>query len=161
MVRRRRARATARAEGRLVTPATPATLVLASRDAAFSALCESLLDDGATFELVVATSTVELLDVARQHEPDAVLLDVDGQDVAVVKTLVSKVALVSDAWVILASGYLAPGSPGLTSLLQSIAGAAVQKPGGATSLSLAEADGAAFVAALRDAFEARPGGGRG
>ena len=140
---------------------TPPTLVLATRDAAFAALCESLLDDGATFDLVVAASTVELLDVARQHDPDAVLLDVDGQDVAAIKTLASKVALVSEAWVILASGYLSPGSPGLTSLLQSIAGAAVQKPGGSASLSLVGEGGASFVAALEGAFAARPGGGRG
>lgn len=139
---------------------TPATLVLASRDAAFAVLCEDLLDSGETFELVVATSTVELLDVVRQHEPDAVLLDIDGQDLAAIKTLASKLALVSDAWIILASAYLAPGSPGLTSLLQSIAGASVQKPGGATSLSLAEADAASFIAALRKAFVARSGGGQ-
>jgi chemotaxis response regulator CheB len=138
---------------------TAPTLVLATRDGAFAALCESLLDDGATFELVVATSTIELLDVVRQHDPDAVLLDVDGQDVAALKTLAAKVALVSEAWVILVSGYLSPGSTGLTSLLQSIAGAAVQKPGGATSPSLAGKDGAAFVAALEGAFAARPGGG--
>jgi chemotaxis response regulator CheB len=130
-------------------------MVLATRDAAFAALCEHLLDDTVSFELVVATSTVELLDVARQHEPDVVLLDVDGQDAAAVRTLASKVALVSDAFVILASAYFSPGSPGLTALLQGIAAGAVQKPRGATSVSLAGGDGEAFLSALRGAYEAR------
>lgn len=138
----------------------PATLVLATRDSVFTALCEHLLKDGEVFDLIVSTSTVELLDVARQHQPAAVLLDIDGQDVATVKTLASKLALLSEARIILASGYLTPGSAGLGSLLQVVAGAAVLKPQGSSSLSLARDDGQQFVAAMRRAFDAQDRGGR-
>ena len=48
----------------------------------------------------------------------------------------------------LVSAYLAPGSPGLGALLQSVAGTFVQKPQGPSSLSLAAGDGPAFVAAI-------------
>jgi chemotaxis response regulator CheB len=137
----------------------PATLVLATRDSGFTALCEYLLKDGAIFDLVVSTSTVELLDVARQHNPEAVLLDVDGQDVATIKVLAAKLAIVSEARILFTSGYLAPGSAGLGSLLQAVAATAVLKPQGATSLSLSQADGATFVTALRRAFDAQDRGG--
>lgn len=137
-----------------------ATLVLASRDSAFAALCEHLLREGDVFDLIVSTSTVELLDVARQHQPEAVLLDVDGQDIAAVKTLLSKLTLLSEARVILASGYLSPGSAGLGSLLQTIAAVAVLKPQGSTSLSLVQSDGPLFVAALRRAFDSQERGGQ-
>ncbi len=138
----------------------PATLVLATRDTAFTALCEHALRDGTAFDLLVATSTVELLDVARQHQPAAVLLDVDGQDVAAVKVLAAKLGIVSEARLILTSGYLSPGSAGLSNLLQAIAATFVLKPQGATSLSLVQADGEVFVAALRRAFDAQERGGR-
>lgn len=138
----------------------PATLVLASRDSAFSALVEHLLRDGDVFDLIVSTSTVELLDVARQHQPEAVLLDVDGQDIAAVKTLLSKLTLLSEARVLIASGYLSPGSPGLGGLLQTIAAVAVLKPQGSTSLSLVQADGPLFVSALRRAFDSQERGGQ-
>ena len=56
--------------------------------------------------------------------------------------------LVSQARLVLVSAYLAPGSPGLGALLQAVAGTFVQKPQGPASLSLADGDGPAFVAAI-------------
>ena len=41
------------------------------------------------------------------------MLDADGEDVAALKALATKVMLVSFAPVVVVSAYLAPGSPGL------------------------------------------------
>src|SRR5207245_2508382 len=98
-----------------------------------------------------------LLDTARQLAPSFIVLDADGEDVAALKALATKVMLVSFAPVVVVSAYLAPGSPGLSTLLQSIAAAFVQKPQGPSSLSLADTDGPRFAAALRAAFAAHDG----
>jgi len=93
----------------------------------------------------------------RQLAPDLLVLDADGDDVAALKVLAAKVMLVSDARMVLVSAYLAPGSPGLCALLQSIAATFVQKPQGSSSLSLAAEDGPLFAAALQTAFAAHQG----
>jgi chemotaxis response regulator CheB len=138
-------------------PTLRARVVLVSSDPVFAALCKRALEEGPSVQLVVAVSTAELLETARQVAPDFLVLDVDGEDVVALKTLVAKVMLVSDAPVVLVSAYLAPGSPGLGALLQSIAARFVQKPQGPSSLSLADRDGPPFVAALQAAFAAHEG----
>jgi chemotaxis response regulator CheB len=133
---------------------TASTLVvLATSDPMFAALCKRALD-GTSLSLLAAVPLPELLETARRVAPDLLLLDCDGEDAQALKALATKVMLVSDARVVLVSAYLAPGSPGLCALLQSIAATFVQKPEGPSSLGLADDDGPAFVAALQAAFAA-------
>src|SRR5262249_6565437 len=105
-------------------------------------------------QLLAAVPPAELLDAVRQHGPDFLVLDADGEDPAALRALATKVMLVSDARIVVVSAYLAPGSPGLCGLLQTIAGTFAHKPQGPSSLGLADDDGPAFVAALRAAFAA-------
>jgi chemotaxis response regulator CheB len=132
---------------------TSTRVVLATSDPVFAVLCRRALE-GANQQLLAAVSPPELLETVRQLAPDFLVLDADGEDVAALKVLATKVMLVSDARVVLVSAYLAPGSPGLCALLQSIVATFVQKPQGSSSLSLADEDGPPFVAALEAAFGA-------
>jgi chemotaxis response regulator CheB len=138
-------------------PALRARVVLVTSDPVFAALSKRALEEAPGVQLVVAVSAAELLETARQVAPDFLVVDVDGEDAAALKTLVAKVMLVSDAPVVLVSAYLAPGSPRLGALLQSIAATFVQKPQGPSSLSLADEDGPPFVAALQAAFAGHEG----
>jgi len=132
------------------TPTGAARLVLATSDPVFAAQCQQALD-GTDQQLLATVSLAELVDATRRHAPDLVVLDADGGDVAALKTLATKVMLVSCARIVLVSAYLAPGSPLLCALLQSIAASFVQKSRGSSWLGLAEDDRAAFVDALRAA----------
>jgi len=134
--------------------ATSARVVLATSDPVFAALCKRALEAGANPQVVVTASPPGLLETVRQLARDVLVLvlDVDGEDMAELKALAMKVMLMSDAPVVLVSAYLAPGSPGLSALLQSIAATFVQKPQGPSSLSLADEDGPPFAAALLAAF---------
>jgi chemotaxis response regulator CheB len=132
---------------------TSTRAVLATCDPMFAALCKRALA-GTTLQLLAAVSPPELLATVRRCAPDLLVLDADGQEVAALKALATKVMLVSDARVVLVSAYLAPGSPGLCALLQSIAATFAQKPDGSSSLGLAEKDGPQLVAALQAAFTA-------
>ena len=131
-------------------------VVLGTSDPVFAVLCGRALEE-TSFELLAAVPPSQLLDTMRLLAPDLLLLDADGEDVPALKTLAIKVMLVSDARVVLVAAYLAPGSPGLSALLQSIAATFVQKPQGPSSLSLAGDDAAPFVAALQAAFAAHDG----
>jgi chemotaxis response regulator CheB len=131
--------------------------VLATSDPLFAAMCTQALA-ASPLELAAAVTPAELLETARQLAPALIVLDADGEEAAALKVLAAKVMLVCDAHVVLASAYLAPGSPGLCALLQSIAATFVHKPEGASSLSLVDEDGAAFVAALLAAFAAHEDG---
>ena len=135
---------------------TSTRVVLATSDPVFAVLCKRALE-GASQQLLAVVTPAELLETVRQLSPELLVLDADGEDVAALKLLATKVMLVSDARVVLVSAYLAPGSPGLCALLQSIAATFVQKPQGPSSLSLAEGEGPPFVAALRAAFAAHDG----
>jgi chemotaxis response regulator CheB len=135
-------------------------VLLATADPVFATLCQRALEVARPPHTVVAVSPLELLEMARHLPHDVLILDADHQDIATLKALAGKVMLVSDAPVVLISAYLAPGSPGLTALLASIAAQFVQKPQGASSLSLADDDGPAFVAALQAAFAGHEGQGR-
>lgn len=95
----------------------------------------------------------DLLDAARLHEPHVILLDIDGVEEGAVRRLTAKLALVSDARLVFASGYLAPGSPDLNRLLQNTEAIAVLKPTGSASLSLAGTDGDAFLVRLESVFD--------
>jgi len=134
--------------------ATRVRVVLATSDPVFAALCRRALEWG-TNQALVAVSLSELLETARQLEPDRMILDADAEDVPALVALAAKVMLVSDAPIVLVSAYLAPGSPDLCALLQSIGATFVQKPQGPSSLSLADEDGPPFAAALEEAFAAR------
>ena len=134
-------------------PALP--VLLASSDPVFAALCKRAFEAGTNPLPMIAVSPPDLLDATRRFAHEAVILDTDGEDVAELKALATKVMLVSDAPIVLVSAYLAPGSPGLSTLLQSIAATFVQKPEGPSSLSLAADDGPPFVAALRAALAAQ------
>jgi chemotaxis response regulator CheB len=136
------------------------TVLLATADPVFAALCQRALEVAEPPHTAVAVSPPELLELARHLPHDVLILDADHQDIATLKALAGKVMLVSDAPVVLISAYLAPGSPALTALLASVAAQFVQKPQGASSLSLADEDGPAFVAALQAAFTAYEGEGR-
>jgi len=129
-------------------------VLLATADPVFGALCKQGLERAEPPSAVIAVSTPELLEAARRFAHDVLVLDADLQDIAALKALAGKVVLVSDAPVVLLSAYLAPGSSGLGTLLQSIAAHYVQKPQGSSSLSLAGEDGPPFVAALQAAFTA-------
>jgi chemotaxis response regulator CheB len=149
--------------GDTVAPADPQAgtrVLLATADPVFAVLCQRALAEARPPHTVVAVSPPELLELARHLPHEVLILDADHQDIATLKALAGKVMLVSDAPVVLISGYLAPGSPGLTALLASIAAQFVQKPQGAASLSLADDDGPAFVTALQAAFSAYEGEGR-
>ena len=132
--------------------ATKTSIALTTADPVFAALCKRASEDGTASLFLVALPPSELLETLQQLAYDVVVLDVDGQDPAAVKLLATKVMLVSDAPIILVSAYLAPGSAGLGTLLQSIAARFVQKPRGPSSLSLAGVDGPLFMAALQTAF---------
>ena len=150
-------------------------VLLATADPVFAALCKRALETSARPSAVSAVSPSDLLATARLGEHDVLVLDADRQDAGALKTLASKAMLVSDAPVVLISAYLAPGAPGLGTLLQAIPAHFVQKPQGSASLSLAgddgpADDGRAFVEALQAAFTAHqqvdfgaddPGGARG
>lgn len=125
-------------------------VVLATSDPVFAALCQQALD-GTEQQLLAAVSPAELVDATRRLAPGLVVLDADGEDVAALKVLATKVMLVSDARIVLVSAYLAPGSPGLCALLQSIAASFVQKSRGPSWLGLVAEDRAAFADALRAA----------
>jgi hypothetical protein len=125
--------------------------LLGSADPLFAALCTRALADG-SIDLEAAVAPRELLEATRRTAPDLLLLDVDGDDPAAWKALATKLMLVSEARLVLLSAYLAPGSPGLSSLLQSIPATFVHKPEGPSSLSLADGDGPAFAAALAAAY---------
>ena len=127
-------------------------MVLATSDAVFGALCKRALEGGPGGARVVLVSPRQVLETARKVAHDVLLLDVDGEDVADLKALAAKAMLVSEARIVLTSGYLSPGAPGLTALLQSIAATFVQKPQGRSSLGLADEDGPPFVAALQAAL---------
>ncbi len=134
--------------------AAGARVLLATPDPVFAALCQRALEAPPRPATVVTVSPAELLQAARQVDHDVLVLDADRQDATALKTLASKVMLVSEAPLVLISAYLAPGSPALGALLQAIPAHFVQKPQGSSSLSLAGEDGAPFVAALRAAFTA-------
>jgi chemotaxis response regulator CheB len=129
-------------------------VLLATADPVFAVLCQRALEGAEVPSVVVATSPPELLQVARQSAHDVLVLDADQQDIAALKTLAGKAMLLSDAPIVLVSASLAPGSSGLGALLGSISAHFVQKPQGPSSLSLADADGPPFVAALQAAFAA-------
>jgi hypothetical protein len=131
-------------------------VVVGTSDPVFAALCRRALA-GSRLELLAAVSPAELLETTRREAPQLVLLDADGEEAMALKALATKVMLVSDARLVLVSAYLAPGSPGLSALLQSVAATFVQKPEGPSSLSLADGDGPAFVVALQAAFAAHDG----
>jgi chemotaxis response regulator CheB len=133
--------------------ATSIRVVLATSDPVFAALCQRAFL-GTRLELVASVAPAELLETMRRLAPELLVLDADSEDAQALKLLATKVMLVSEARVVLVSAWLAPGSPGLCALLQSIAGTFVQKPEGPSSLGLADADGPAFVAALEAAFAA-------
>ena len=131
-------------------------VVLATSDPVFAALCQQALE-GTDQQLLAAVSTAELVDTTRRLAPGLVVLDADGEDVAALKVLATKVMLASDARIVLVSAYLAPGSPGLCAVLQSIAASFVQKSRGPSWLGLSDEDGASFTGALRRAFAADDG----
>ena len=131
--------------------------VLVTSDPLFAAVCTQALA-ASPLELAAAVTPSELLETARRLVPALIVLDADGEEAPALKVLAAKVMLVCDAHVVLASAYLAPGSPGLCALLQSVAATFVHKPEGASSLSLVDEDGAAFVAALLAAFAAHENG---
>ncbi|HVR60544.1 MAG TPA: hypothetical protein VMU50_01530 [Polyangia bacterium] len=151
--------------------AGPTRVLLATADPVFAALCQRALEAAARPCAVTVVTPSELLAAARQGEHDVLLLDADRQEAGALRTLATKVMLVSDGPVVLVSAYLGPGSPGLGALLQSIPARFVQKPQGGSSLSIASDDGPPFVAALQAAFTAHEpadfdgdgasGGGRG
>jgi chemotaxis response regulator CheB len=129
-------------------------VLLCTADPVFAALCKRALEGAQRPQSVVAVSPTELLTAARQVAHDVLVLDADRQEVPALKALAGKAMLLSDAPVVLISAYLAPGSPGLGTLLQSIPAHFVHKPQGSSSLSLAVEDGPSFVAALQSAFTA-------
>ena len=129
-----------------------ARIVLATSDPVFAAQCQKSLEG--TDQLLIATvALAELVDATRRLAPELVVLDADGADVAALKVLATKVMLVSDARIVLVSAYLAPGSPLLCALLQSIAASFVQKSRGPSWLGLAEDGRASFVGALHAAMD--------
>ena len=121
-------------------------LVLGSSDPVFALLCRRALA-GSGLELLAAVPPAELLETMRRFVPDLLVLDADGEEVTALKALATKVMLVSEARVVLVGAYLAPGSPALSTLLQSIAATFVQKPQGPSSLGLAGDDALPFVTA--------------
>ena len=131
--------------------------LLATSDPVFGALCKQALEPGIGPQVVAAVPPTELLETARRLAPDLLILDADGLDVAAFKALATKVTLVSDARIVLVSGYLAAGTAGLGTLLQSVVARFVQKPRGATSLSLADEDGPSFAAAIQGASATHDG----
>jgi chemotaxis response regulator CheB len=128
-------------------------VVLATSDALFAALCTRALA-ATRLELVAAVSPIALLETVRELAPDLLVLDADVDDPQALKVLASKAMLVSEARIVLVGSWLAPGSPGLSALLQAIAATFVHKPGGPSSLGLAASDGPPFVAALEAAYVA-------
>ena len=125
-------------------------IVIASADAVFSVLCEYLLKASERVRLLACVSFGEVLDTVRQRQPDVILLDIDFRENEEMRQVAAKLALVSDAKLVLASGYLAHGAPDLNHLLQHVEAVAVLKPLGSSSLSLAGADGEEFLATLED-----------
>ena len=140
----------------LGVPASGTRIVLATSDPVFAAQCETALD-GTHHQLLATVAPAELVDATRRLAPDLAVLDADGEDVAALKALATKVMLVSDARIVLVSAYLAPGSPLLCTLLQSIAASFVQKSRGPSWLGLPQDDRASFVGALDAAFAAHDG----
>jgi chemotaxis response regulator CheB len=124
-----------------------ARVVLATPDPVFAAQCQKALE-GTDQQLLATVSLAELVDATRRLAPDLVVLDADGEDVAALKVLATKVMLMGDPRIVLVSAYLAPGSPVLCALLQSIAASFVQKSRGPSWLGLADDGRASFVGAL-------------
>jgi hypothetical protein len=128
-------------------------IVVASDDAVFPVLCEHLFGRSELVTHLASVTLDGLLEAARRQEPDVILLDIDGLEQDKTRQLAAKLALVSDARLVIASGYLGPGSPELNRLLQNIEAIPMLKPSGSGSLSLAGTDGDAFLASLESVFE--------
>ena len=60
--------------------------VLASADPVFAALCRRAFQ-GTSLELLAAVPPDELLESARELEPELIVLDVDGDDVMLARRL--------------------------------------------------------------------------
>jgi chemotaxis response regulator CheB len=132
-------------------------VVLASQDPVFSLLCRRALA-GTSLDVVAVVPPSRLLEATRQAAPELVVIDIDAEDTLELKALTTKLMLVSDARLVLTAAYLAPGSPGLCTLLQAIAADFVQKPEGPSSLGLADEDGAPFAVALEATLTGPPAG---
>jgi chemotaxis response regulator CheB len=131
--------------------------LLATLDPVFAALCKRALEARSNRHTLVAVAPANFLETLRRLAPHLLVLDADGQDVTAIRALAMKAMLLSEAPLVFVSAYLAPGSAGLSALLQSIPVAFVQKPRGPSSVSLADEDGPLFVDALHAAFAAQQG----
>jgi DNA-binding NarL/FixJ family response regulator len=131
-------------------------MVIASEDAVFSMLCEHLFGNSETVRHLASVTLEGVLEAARRHEPDVILLDIDGLEHEATRQLAAKLALVTDARLVIAGGSLAPGSPDVNRLLQQIEATALLKPSGSASLSLAGADGDVFLDTLARVFDDLP-----
>jgi hypothetical protein len=138
--------------GRLKMTARVGALV-ASDDSVFPVLCEQLLGKSELLTHLASVTLSGLLETVRRREPDVILLDIDGLEHDEARQVAAKLALVSDAGLVIASGYLAPGSPELNRLLQNIEAIPVLKPSGSSSLSLSGEDGDIFLARIERALE--------
>jgi hypothetical protein len=130
-------------------------IVIASDDAVFPVLCEQLLGKSELVTHLASVTLDGLLEAVRRQEPGVILLDIDGIEHDETRQIAAKLALLSDARLVIASGYLAPGSPELNRLLQNIEAIPLMKPSGSGSLSLAGTDGDVFLAGIERAIDER------
>lgn len=123
--------------------------VLTSKDPSFASLLEHLCHESPLHLLTTAGPSITL-ETVRSNTPEFVLLDLDSVDPQEASRLILKLALVSNAFVLLTGIHAIPGTPGLDAFFQAGAHGALVKPEGKTSLSLAGQAGAVYRQGLLD-----------
>ena len=123
---------------------SPLSLVLASKDPSFAAMLEHLLGPSPVKFLTSAGPAITL-ECVRTNAPSIVLLDLDSMEAAEAQRLVLKLALVSNALLVLTAADAVPGLPSLDPLFFGGAHGVLLKPEGKTSLGLAGEVGKGYL----------------
>jgi hypothetical protein len=123
------------------------SLVLASKDPSFAAMVEHLLGNSPV-KFITSAGPAIALECVRTNAPSLVLLDLDSMEAAEAQRLVLKLALVSNALLLLTSADAVPGLSSLDPLFLGGAHGVLLKPEGKTSLGLTGEPGKEYLEAL-------------
>jgi orotidine-5'-phosphate decarboxylase len=122
--------------------------VLTSKDPSFGGLLEHLCHESSLHLLTTAGPSITL-ETVRSNAPVFVLLDLDSIDAQEACRLISKLGLVSHAFVLLTGVNAVPGLTSMDPFFHAGASGSLIKPDGKTSLSLAGESAQSFLKQLR------------
>lgn len=123
------------------------SLVLASKDPSFAAMLEHLLSNSPV-KFLTSVGPGIALECVRTNTPSLVLLDLDSMEGAEAHRLVLKLALVSNALLLLTGSDAVPGLSSLDPLFLGGAHGVLLKPEGKTSLGLTREPGQEYLEEL-------------